>query len=117
MLVRPFDQPWETNYQRQADDAFARANELTDEQLRDLGPPLPQIVYLPPRFGYPPYAERQWTVMDVFGITRTWSGAIPGFPRLHGKDRVDFSRSQSSDQGSERNSNSGDPLGLGGVSW
>lgn len=113
MLVKPPDQPWENNYARQADDAFAAATSMSDDELRALRPPLPQIQFLPPRFGYPSYADRQWTVMQVFGITRMPSGAIPGMPRMHGDDRVDYSRSQSSAQGSDRNTNSGDPLGLG----
>lgn len=83
------------------------------DQLRALGPPLPQIVYLPPRFGYPSYAERQWSVMQVFGIDRLPSGQIPGVPQMRGEDRVDYSRSQGGFQGSDRNTNSGDPLGLG----
>lgn len=116
MFVRPFDQPWETNYQRQADDAFAVAESMSADQLRALRPPLPQIEYLPPRFGYPTYPERQWNIMQVFGITRTPAGRIPGLPTMHGKDRVDYSESQSSDQGSPRNENF-DPLGLGGASW
>lgn len=113
MLVRPFDQPWETNYQRQADDAFAAATSLSSDELRALRPPLPQIQMLPPRFGYPDYVERQWDVMQVFGITRMPSGNIPGMPRMHGEDRVDYSRSQGGGAGSDRNTNY-DALGLGG---
>lgn len=116
-MIRPFDQPWSTNFARQQAEAFDRALGMSADELRALGPPLPQIVYLPPRFGYPTYDQRQWGVMEVFGITRTPAGRIPGMPRMHGKDRVDYTRSQSTDQGSERNSDSGDPLGLGGVSW
>lgn len=112
MQVRPFDQPWETNYARQADDAFAAAESMSADQLRALRPPLPQIIYLPPRFGYPTYDQRQWNVMQVFGITRMPSGAISGMPRMHGDDRTDYSRSQSRTQGSERNANY-DPLGMG----
>jgi hypothetical protein len=115
--VFPPDQPWSTLYQKQADEALERAWSLSDEQLRNLRPPLPQIHYLPPRFGYLSYADRQPTVMDVFGIARSPSGAIPGMPKMHGKDRVDYSQSQSEVEGSTRNTNSGDPLGLGGVSW
>ncbi len=74
--------------------------------------PLPQIVWLPPRFGYPDYVDRQWDVMQVFGITRLPSGEIPGMPRMHGEDRVDYSRTQGGGQGSDRNTNA-DPLGLG----
>jgi hypothetical protein len=111
----PFGQPWETNYARQADDAFAAATSMSADQLRAMRPPLPQIQYLPPRFGYPPYANRQWDVMAVFGITRLPSGQIPGLPQMHGEDRVDYSRSQGGNNGgSDRNTNSGDPLGLGG---
>jgi hypothetical protein len=86
---------------------------MTPAQLRALRPPLPQIIMNPPRFGYPLYAERQWDVMQVFGITRSANGTIPGMPRMHGKDRVDYSRSQSTSQGSDRNTNGGDPLGMG----
>ena len=113
MQVKPFDQPWETNYQRQADDAFAAAESMSADQLRMLQPPLPQIIMYPPRFGYPTYDERQWGVLQVFGITRMPSGQIPGMPQMRGEDRVDYSRSQSTFQGSDRNTNSGDPLGLG----
>lgn len=91
--------------------------EFDADQLRALRPPLPQIIHLPPRFGYPDYASRQWNVLDVFGIDRMPSGRIPGMPTTRGEDRVDYSRSQSRTQGSERNSNSMDPLGLGGASW
>lgn len=87
---------------------------MSADELRALRPPLPQIQYLPPRFGYPPYIDRQWDVMQVFGITRMPSGQIPGMPRMHGEDRVDYSRTQGGGQGSDRNTNSGDPLGLGG---
>ena len=114
MLVRPFDQPWETNYQRQADDAFAAAESMSDDELRALRPPLPQIMYLPPRFGWPTYEERQWNVMQVFGITRLPSGRIPGRPQTRGEDRVDYSRNQGGYTGSDRNTNGADPLGLGG---
>jgi hypothetical protein len=86
---------------------------MSADQLRALRPPLPQIEYLPPRFGYPDYAERQWDILQVFDITRLPSGRVPGFPRMHQKDRVDYSGTQSTSQGSDRNSNSGDPLGLG----
>jgi hypothetical protein len=114
MQVQLPPQPWINNYARQADEAFNASTVMTDDELRALRPPLPQIQYLPPRFGYPSYADRQWSIMQVFGITRTPSGDIPGMPRMHGEDRVDYSRSQSSQQGSDRNTNSGDPLGLGG---
>lgn len=119
MLVRPYDQPWEINYQRQANDALERAWGASDAQLRALRPPLPQIPFLPPRFGYPGYAERQWDVMQVFGITRTPAGRIPAMPTTKEKDRVDYTQDQGSQSssGTDRNTNSGDPLGLGGVSW
>lgn len=110
MNVRPFDQPWETNYARQADEAFARAT-VPDAVLRGLKPPLPQIEYLPPRFGYPSYDERQWGIMEVFGITRSPNGGTSGFPRTRGEDRVDYTRDQASMQGSARGAN--DPLGMG----
>lgn len=117
MQVMPFAQPWQTNYQRQADEALAGAYALSADQWRELRAPLPQIEWLPPRFGYPTYDQRQWNVMQVFGITRLPTGQIPGFPQMHGKDRVDYSQAQERDQASDRNTNSGDPLGLGGVSW
>ena len=113
MQVRPFPQPWETNYARQADDAFAAATSMSADQLRALRPPLPQIQYLPPRFGYMPYAFRQWDVMQVFGITRLPSGAIPGMPQMKGEDRVDYARYQGGIEGSDRNTDY-DGLGLGG---
>jgi hypothetical protein len=113
MQVRPFDEAWATNYARQADDAFNVATQMSSAQLRALRPPLPQIIMDPPRFGYPLYIERQWDILQVFGITRLPSGQIPGMPKWHGDDRVDYSRSQGGYQGSDRNSNSGDPLGLG----
>ena len=118
-LEWPIDEPWATNYTRQASDALARAYSATDAQLRALGPPLPQISYLPPRFGYPGYADRQPGVLQVFGLTRTPAGRIPGLPQTRGEDRVDYSRDQGSQSGSgtDRNTNSGDALGLGGVSW
>jgi hypothetical protein len=86
---------------------------MSAAQLRALRPPLPQIIENPPRFGYPGYVERQWDLLQVFDITRLPSGQIPGLPRMHQKDRVDYSGVQSSQQGSDRNSNSGDPMGLG----
>jgi hypothetical protein len=113
MLVNPYAQPWATNYQRQADDALFAATEASSEQLRALRPPLPQIRMNPPRFGYPDYATRQWNVMQVFGINRLPSGAIPGMPNMKGEDRVDYSRNQSTMSGSPRNENV-DALGLGG---
>jgi hypothetical protein len=112
MLVRPPDQPWSTNYQRQADDAFDAATSATSDELRALRPPLPQIQFLPPRFGYPLYIDRQWDVMQVFGITRTPSGNIPGMPTTRGDERVDYSRNQGGYQGSDRNTGQS-PLGLG----
>ena len=90
---------------------------MSEDQLRALRPPLPQIVYLPDRFGYPSYDQRQWGILDVFGIDRLPSGRIPGVPQTRGEDRVDYSRNQSVQQGSDRNTNGGDSLGLGGVSW
>lgn len=117
MRVWPYEEPWATNYQRQSDEAFAVAESATAEQLRNLKPPLPQIVYAPRRFGYPSYARRQWGVLDVFGIDRLPSGRIPGVPQMHGEDRVDYTRSQSVQQGSDRLTNGGDPLGLGGAGW
>jgi hypothetical protein len=112
VLVKPPDTPWATNYQRQADDAFAAAESMSADQLRALRPPLPQIMANPPRFGWPTYAERQWNIFQVFGITRLPSGQIPGMPRMHQKDRVDYTQYQGSSQGSDRNTNA-DPLGLG----
>jgi hypothetical protein len=117
MLVVPPATPWETNYQRQADEAFQIATSMSEGQLRALRPPLPQIQFLPPRFGYPSYDERQWGVMQVFGITRTPRGYIPGMPTTRPEERTDYSRSQSRAAGSDRLTNGGDPLGLGGVSW
>lgn len=115
MNVRPPAQPWANNYQRQADEAFAAATSMSADELRALRPPLPQIQYLPQRFGYPSYPDRQWGVMQVFGITRLPSGGLPAMPVNHANDRVDYSGSQSTQQGSDRNTNSGDPLGLGGA--
>lgn len=115
MLVNPYSQPWANNYQRQADDALFAATAASADQLRAQRPPLPQIVANPPRFGYPSYVDRQWNVMQVFGITRLPSGAIPGMPRMKGEDRVDYSRSQSTMSGSPRNE-SVDSLGMGGGS-
>jgi hypothetical protein len=118
-LVRPFDQPWETNYTREANDALERAWGPSDDAWRALRPPLPQIMAFPPRFGYPSYADRQPGVLQVFGLTRTPVGRIPGMPSTRGDDRVDYSQDQGSQSssGSDRNTNSGDPLGLGGASW
>jgi hypothetical protein len=115
-IVRPFDEPWQTNYQREANDALEAAMGPSDAYWRALRPPLPQIPYLPPRFGYPTYVERQWTVMQVFGITRTPNGTIPGMPTTRPEERTDYSKVQQTDQGSGRNENF-DPLGLGGASW
>ena len=112
MQVRPFDQPWETNYQRQADDAFAAATAMSAAQLRALRPPLPQIQYLPPRFGYPDYAARQATIFQVFGLTQAPDGSIPGLPTMRGKDRVGYSQYQGTDQGSAR-MEAVDQLGMG----
>ena len=111
-VVRPYDQPWQNNYARQANDAFDAATSMSADELRALRPPLPQIEYLPPRFGYPLYAQRQWDVLQVFGITRLPSGRIPGMPSTKGEDRVDYSREQGGGAGSDRNVNY-DPLGLG----
>lgn len=108
----PFGQPWETNYQRQADDAFAAATSMSADQLRALRPPLPQIQFLPPRFGYPSYADRQWDIMQVFDINRAAPGYLPDRPGSRQDRRVDYSRVQSGDQGSDRNTNY-DALGLG----
>lgn len=113
MQVQLPPQPWINNYARQADDAFNAATSMSEDELRALRPPLPQIMMNPPRFGWPTYAERQWDIMQVFGITRLPSGKIPGMPQMHGKDRVDYSQTQGGGQGSSRNTNSGDPLGLG----
>ena len=115
--VRPPDKPWSTQYQKQADDTFDALTSVSTDELRALRPPLPQIQWLPDRFGYPPYIDRQWGVLQVFGITRTPSGNIPSMPTTRGDDRVDYSRDQATSQGSDRNTGSGDPLGLGGASW
>lgn len=99
--------PWINNYERQADEAFNRATSMTDDQLRQIRPPLPQIQYLPPRFGYPDYIDRQWTVLQVFGITRLPPGSMPrgGAPKMErtNQDRVDYSGQQAVSQGSDRN--------------
>lgn len=116
-VISTVSQPWSLMYQRQADEAFARDYEMSADQIRLIRPPLLQIRFLPPRFGYPDYVDRQMTVMQVFGITRLPSGRIPGLPQTRGEDRVDYSRNQSAQQGSTRLSNGGDPLGLGGASW
>lgn len=86
-------------------------------QLMALRPPLPQIQFLPPRFGYVPYQERQWTLWDVFDITKSPRGYIPGMPSTRPEERVDYSRNQGGYAGTTRNTNGGDPLGLGGASW
>jgi hypothetical protein len=116
VTVIPPDQPWETNYQRQGNDALERAYGVSDDQWRALRPPLPQIQYLPPRFGYPSYDQRQWNVMQVFGMTRDPVGRIPAMPSTRPQDRVDYTQYQGDQEGSDRNVNY-DPLGLGGVSW
>lgn len=116
MQVSPYAQPWSSNYQRQSEEAFWVAESATADQLRALRPPLPQIQYLPPRFGYPTYAERQPTVLDVFGIDRINPGYLPSTPlssiRKPGDEFEDTRY-----QGSDRLTNGGDPLGLGGSSW
>lgn len=112
MIVSMPPQPWANNYQRQADDAFNRATSMSDDELRQLRPPLPQIPYLPPRFGYPTYEERQWNIMQVFGIDRLPSGGLPPRPSIRPQDRVDYSGSQAAMAGSDRNTNYS-PLGLG----
>jgi hypothetical protein len=106
--VHPYDEPWANLYQRQADEALEMATGASRAQLEALRPPLPQIEYLPPRFGYPGYAERQWTLLDVFGINRSPMGGLPPRPRMRGQDRVDYSQSQATTQGSDRNT-----LGMG----
>jgi hypothetical protein len=116
-FVWPADEPWETNYSRETNDALKRAWGPSDDYWRRLGPPLPQIPYLPPRFGFPPYSERQWGVMQVFGLTRTPAGRIPGMPQTRGEDRTDYTENQGGYEGSDRNTGSGDRLGMGGVSW
>lgn len=113
MQVMPFGQPWQTNYQRQADEAFAAATSMSADQLRALRPPLPQIRFLPPRFGYPPYADRQPGVIQVFGIDRIQPGYLPPVPLTKPGDGFEDTRFT----GSDRNTNSADPLGLGGASW
>jgi hypothetical protein len=115
MQVMPFPQPWETNYQRQADDAFAAAASMSTAQLRSLRPPLPQITFLPPRFGYMPYPDRQPTVLQVFGIDRIQPGYLPPVPTTMRKPGDVFEDTRF--QGSDRLTNGGDPLGLGGASW
>lgn len=110
MQVSPAPNPWQTNFQRQQQEAFDQALGMSADQLRALRPPLPQIQWLPPRFGYPGYIDRQWSVMQVFGIDRTPSGNIPGIPQMRQEDRVDYSKSQSTTQGSDRNT-----LGQSGI--
>ena len=112
MQVLPTEEPWATNYARQADDALAAATSMSAEQLRALRPPLPQIEWLPPRFGYPAYADRQPDVMQVFGINRVSPAGLPPMPRMSRDQRVDYSREQGGYQGSDRNTNA-DPLGMG----
>lgn len=103
-------------YQRQADDALAAAAGPSDDYWRALGPPLPQIEWLPDRFGYPAFVDRVPTIMSVFGIDRMPMAGIPGMPRMRGQDRVDYTKSQDRDQASPRNENV-DALGMGGASW
>ena len=110
MLVAPYSQPWANNYQRQADDAFWTAESATANELRALRPPLPQIVYLPPRFGYATYDERQPTVLQVFGMDRVQPSYLPQTPLKKPGDGFEDTRFQ----GSDRLTNGGDPLGLGG---
>jgi len=115
VFVRPYDQPWETNYQRQSNDAFERANGPADAYWKALRPPLPQIHYLPPRFGYPSYQDRQWSIMQVFGITRSPAGRIPAMPTTRLQDRVDYTQDQGSqNEASDRNTGYS---ALGSGSW
>lgn len=118
MLVLPYSEPFATMYQRQADEALENAVGPSDAYWRALRPPLPQIKYLPPRFGYPTYVERQPTILQVFGISRSPNGAIPGFPQMRQRNRVDYSQFQGRDQGSDRLSagNTGG-VGNGSEGW
>jgi hypothetical protein len=116
MLVEPASQPWATNYQRQSEDAFWVAESATAQQLRALRPPLPQIQFLPDRFGYPSYVDRQPTVMQVFGIDRVNPGYLPQTP-LSSIRKPGDEFNDTRYQGSDRLTNGGDPLGLGGASW
>ena len=111
--VTPYAQPWANNYQRQSEEAFWVAESATAAQLRMLQPPLPQIQYLPPRFGYPGYVERQPTVMQVFGIDRINPSYLPQTPLKKPGDGFEDTRYE----GSDRLTNGGDPLGLGGAGW
>lgn len=89
MQVYPFDEPWETMYSGQQAEALNRDFYASNDQLRKLRPPLPQIHYLPPRFGYPSYDVRQPNIMQVFGIDRAQPAMLPdvekgrnvGFPK------------------------------------
>ena len=113
MQEAPYAQPWANNYQRQSEEAFWVAESATADQLRALQPPLPQIQYLPPRFGYPGYAERQATVMQVFGIDRVNPSYMPAQqPSTVRKPGDGFEDTRY--EGSDRLTNGGDPLGLGG---
>lgn len=118
MIVAPYAQPWANNYQRQSEEAFWVAEKATAQQLRELRPPLPQIQYLPPRFGYPGYVDRQPTVMQVFGINRQEPGFMPAGPlsmRKTQNTKPGDGFQDTSYEGSDRLTNGGDPLGLGGA--
>lgn len=64
--IYPPDQPWTNNWERLQTEALRRAFAYTNEELRHLKPPLPQV-HDRPRFGYRPYAH-QPTLDDVIGL-------------------------------------------------
>jgi hypothetical protein len=112
-VVMPFPTPWENLYQRQADEAFYAATGASDAELRALRPPLPQIIFLPDRFGYPSFVERVPTIWSVFGIARKPPAMLPSIPPKPQTPVLGFPYTE----GSDRLTNGGDPLGMGGQSW
>lgn len=120
MRVQLPPEPWANNYQRQADDATNMALYATDEEWRELQPPLPQIEYLPPRFGYLDYADRQPTVISVFGINRLQPAGLPPTRqaarqmKMTGADRVNYSGTQGGTNGGSPRNENYSAMGMGG---
>lgn len=88
--------PFYRNEERRIQQALVVATVPGAVLQAEVRPPLRQIQSFPPRFGYPSYEERQWSVDTVLN-----------FPRSYHNQQDDISGGAAGIQSSARNTNEG----------